>query len=238
MMNKKIYSAAIGTALVLTSVFAITAFAEQENQGNHDTSSMKRSTIKPLENLLKRIEKFEAKDFSFNTQQLETNVPSTMTINGHGETRITNGKITAVSGDIVTVEVWKLAFSVHKMPETKVFAGNKKELTFEQITVGDMVSVLGQLDDTKPAFIHAQAVHDRTQAGKANEGERGRLQALIDELVKRLHALSDNPTSSVSPSPWLSPSPSSSALPSPSPSASSSPLPSSSPSPSSSRSPS
>jgi len=216
MINKKIYSAAIGTALVLASAFVFTAFAEEGH--DDDTPSMKQSSqIKPLENLLKRIEKFEAKDFSFNTKQLETNVPATMTINGRGEARITNGKVTAVSGDVVTVETWKLVFSVHKMPETKVYAGSRKEITFEQIAVGDMVNVLGKLDDAKPGFIHAQVVHDRTQIGKVNEEERKRIQVLIDELLKRLNTLRGELHNTTSPSPSVSP------LHSPSPSPSQSP---------------
>lgn len=248
MINKKTYIAVVGTALAFTSAFALTVFAE-EMTGKSDELKMKRKSMEVEkrvmhtgESLLDRLEKFETKDFIFAKDSFERGAPATLTINPHGKVRMTGGAVTGVSGDIVTVEIWKLSFSVHKMPETKVFAGGKKELTFEQIAVGDKIDVLGQLDDTKASFIHAGSVHDRTQLGKANDEERSRIQALINELLKRLNALSDNRGRShpllASPSPSSSPNSSSSPLPSPSSSASSSPLPSSSPSPSPSQSPS
>ena len=236
MMHKKLY-AAVGAALACTSVFAMTVFAEDSHMEKRmdERKETKGSMMKPLENMLKKLEQIDTKEFSFSTEHPEKDTPSTMTLNPHGEIRLTNGKVTAVSGDIITVEVWKLSFSVHNMPDTKVLAGSKREITFAQIAVGDMVGVLGQLDIDKVAFIHAQIIHDRTQVNRANtDQERSRIQSLINDLIKRLNALGgrgQSPLVSPSGSPLPSSSPSPSTTPAPSPSVSASP--SASPSPSS-----
>ncbi len=226
MKHKQLYIAAISTAFVLTSVFTLTALAE--NRGD----SMGKSPIKSIENMLKKLEQIDSNDFSFNTEDVQKNVPSTMTINPQGNIRITNGKVTAVSGDAISVEIWKLNFSVQKMPDTRVLANRKQELTFAQIAVGDMVGVLGQIDTTTSGLIHAQIIHDRSRNPAVNEAEKGRLQSLITELIQKLNAILRSrgqaplptPSVSVSPSPSLtpssSPSPSASASPSPSPSTS------------------
>ena len=223
-MPKKFYIAATTVVLAASLAFGAVVFAEETRDTRMEKMEGK-SMVKPLENILKRIEKFETKDFSFEGK-LEREAPATITINPHGQTRITNGKVTAISGDIVTVEIWKLSFSVHKMPETKVIAGGKNEITFEQIAIGDMMNVLGKLDDSKIAFIHAEVIHDRTRLGKANEEERSRIQSLINDLIQRLNALrgrGQSPLVSPSGSPLPSSSPSVSATPVPSPGVSVSP---------------
>lgn len=227
MISKKIYIAVVGTALAVTSALAFSVFAD-EMRGK----SMEKKQMHVAENLLNRLEKFDEKEFTFSKESFERGAPATLTINPRGHARITGGTVTAVASDIVTVDIWKIAFSVHKMPDTKVFAGGKRELTFEQIAVGDRVDVVGQLDEMKSGFIHAKSVHDRTQISRTNEDERGRLQKLIDELLKRLRELRGELPPLTSPSPSLSPSPTSS--PSPSPSVSPSLSPSVSPSPSAS----
>ena len=250
MKNKKIYAVAVGAALAFTSAFAISVFAERgetERKGEENRQTEGKSMIRPLENLLKKIEKFDTKEFSLEGKS-DREPPSTLTINPQGNARITNGKVTAVSGDIITVAIWKLNFSVHKMPDTKVAASANQELTFEQIVAGDTVDVLGRLDDAQAAFIHAQVIHDRTQMGRAKEQEKGRLQTLINDLIRRLNELlakqgkpplpTPSPSPSGSPSPSPSASPNSSSSPSLSPSPSQSPSPSPSPSPSQSPSPS
>ena len=229
-MPKKFYIAATTVALAASLAFGAAVFAEDARDMRMEKSEGK-SMMHPLENLLKKIEKFDAKDFSLEGKQ-ERDLPSTLTINPHGNTRITSGKVTAVSGDIITVTIWKLNFSVHKMPDTKVFASSNKELTFEQIAVGDIVDMLGNLDDTQTAFIHAQTIHDRTQMGKAREEERSRIQALINDLIRRLNDLLAKQGRPPLPTPSSSPSASPSATPGPSPSASPSPSQSPSPSPS------
>ena len=241
MINKKIYTVIGGTAFAIASVFAVTVFADDIKMEGKMERKIEKKTTRSGENLLDRLEKFEAKDFTFPQVSFERGATATLTINPRGHVRMTSTTVTAVSGDIVTVEIWKIAFSVHRMADTKVFAGNKKELTFEQIAVSDKVDVLGQLDDAKPLFVHAQSVHDRTQIGKANDEERNKLQALINELTERLRNLSkdrDKPHSSIRPSPSSSLSPSSSPPSSPSPSISPPPSPSPSVTPNPSASPS
>lgn len=234
MINKKVYIAAVGAALAFVSAFSFSVFADEMSEKSME--KVEKKGMRFVENLLDRLEKFDGKEFTFSKESLERGAPATLTINPRGHARITGGTVTAVASDIVTVDIWKIAFSVHKMPDTKVFAGGKKELTFEQIAVGDRVDVVGQLDETKSAFIHAKSIHDRTQIGKINEDERSRIQKLIDELLKRLRELRGEPSHTTSPSPSPSSSPTSS--PSPSPGVSPSPSPSTSPSPSVSPSPS
>ena len=113
MMNKKIYVAVMGAALAFISISALSVFAE-EMRGK----SMEKKSMHAVENLLDRLEKFEAKEFTFPKESFERGAPATLAINPRGHTRITGGTVTGVSSDIVTVEIWKLAFSVHKMPET------------------------------------------------------------------------------------------------------------------------
>lgn len=255
MINKKMYAvAAISAVLAFSSVFAITVFAENDSNNrdnnNHESGSMsgeKKSSIQPLESMLKKLENIDTKEFSFSSTQKE--VPATITVNAHGGIRITNGKVTAVSGDIVTVEIWRLSFSIHKMADSKVTAQGR-QITFGDIVTGDMVDVLGQLDTATSAFIHAQIISDRTHANAVNDQERTRLQSLIMELIKKLNAMlaSHGQAPLVTPSlspvspPLETPIPSHSASPSPSASASSSPsaspLPSQSATPSPSPSPS
>lgn len=235
-MSKKIIISAATAALALSFAFGFTAFAEDIHGNTRIEKGNTKSMMHPLENLLQKIEKFETKDFSIEGRPVQK-VPSTFTINPQGNTRITNGKVTAVSGDIVTVEIWKLNFSIHNMPDTKVLASSNQDMTFSQIAVGDVVDVLGRLDTDKTAFVHAQIIHDRTQAIKAHQEETGRLQGMINELIQKLNTLllkaGRQPLST--PSPTASPSPSSSPSPSPSPIPSSSASPSSpSPSPSTS----
>ncbi len=237
-MHKKIIVSAGAIALVYSLAFGITVFAEDQHGDVRMEKNETKSMMHPLQNLLQKIEKFDAKEFSIEGKPVRE-VPSTVTINPHGNTRLTNGKVIAVSGDIVTVEIWKLNFSVHKMPETRVFASNDKEFVFSDIAVGDMVDVMGQLDTTTPAFLHAQAIHDRTKTIKAQQEESGRLQGLINELIRKLNDLlakagkqqlpTPTPLFNTTPSPSATPSPSQSALPSPSSSPSQSPSPSSSP---------
>lgn len=241
MKNKKFYAAAAGAALAFTSAFAIAAFAQDNGHnslGNIKSSQemqtkgdmeMKHSPIQPLENMLKKLQQIDTKDFSFTTKQLE-NAPSTMTINPKGEIRITNGKVTAVSSDMIMVQIWMLNFTVHGM-SAHVLAGDKHEFTFAQIAVGDMVDVLGQLDTATAGLINAQVIHDRTARNQQGPEERSRLQSVINELIQRLNAIltsrgqaplptpsfSASPTPSATPSPSLIPSPTPSATPSPTP---------------------
>lgn len=108
----------------------------------------------------------------------------TLSISGEGIVRITAGKITAVQPDRVTVEAWKIAFSVHRMPDTKVFA-DRVELTFADMQVGDTVDVLGELDATEPLLVHADIVNNRTRT-RAYEEEAARLRNRLNELILRV----------------------------------------------------
>lgn len=255
-MSKKITISAAATALALSLAFGLTAFAEDTHHEDMRTEKGNmKSIMQPLQNMLNKIEKFDTREFSIENKPVH-DVPSTLTVNPQGNTRITNGKVTAMSGDIITVEIWRLSFSVHKMPDTKVFASNSREMTFDQIAVGDMVDVLGQMDTATVAFIHAQGIHDRTQSIRVQQEQTGRLQAMINELIQKLNTLllkagkpllptqsptaspSSLPSSSPSPSPSPSVSSSPSSSPTPTPSPSSSPSPSPSPSPSATPSPS
>jgi len=238
MINKKIIFAAAAASLAFTSAFALTAFAQDSMMRKDSMMNLGKGPIKAVEHALDRLEKFETGDF----QRPLENAPSTLAVNPRGETKITNGKVTAVNGDIVSVEIWKMSFSVHKMPDTKVFAGRAKEFSWDQIKVGDIVDVLGKLDTAQSMFIHAQVVHDRSQLMQARDEETSRLRQLINDLVKRLNEIlvrqGRQPLPTPSPSASASPSPSASASPSPSPSASVTPSPSPSPSQSASPTPS
>jgi len=236
-------AAAVGAVLAFTSAFAITVFAENnDNNGNNADNHMsaeKKLPIQPLESMLKKLQNIDTKEFSFSPTQKE--IPVTMTINPHGDIRITNAKVTAVSGDIITVDIWKLSFSIHKMPDTKV-ATQGRQITFGDIAVGDMVDVLGKLDTATPAFVHAQVINDRTRTNAVSDQEKTRMQNLIMELIKKLNEILTSRGQAPLPTPSLSPSASHSATPTPSQSVSPSPSPSQSaspsPSPSQSASPS
>ena len=230
MLNKKIVLTVAASVFAFTSAFAITAFAEQGEMHAEMKGEMGHSMIQPLESMLKKLEQLDTKEFNFTAKQLEA-TPKTMTINPQGQIRITNGKVTAISSDTITVQIWMMNFTVHNM-SARVVAGEKQDFAFNQIAVGDMVEVLGQLDTVTPAYVHASLIRDRTAHIRPNTEEQSRLQALITELIKRLNAIlisrgqNPLPTPSFSPTPSATPSPSASASPSPSPSASASPSPS------------
>lgn len=113
---------------------------------------------------------------------VQAGVPATLAIGADGTLRITGGKITEIAGDRITVEVWKIAFSVHRMPDTKVFA-DRIELTFADMQVGDTVDVLGKLDAAEPLLVHAEVVNDRAQIRAA---ESARLRERLNTLILRV----------------------------------------------------
>jgi len=172
---------------VFTLVFAVGVRAREEDN-NHEKEA--RPVIKGIEKALERLEKFEEKKLK-GEEFLQGVVPQTLSVNPHGQIRITRGTVTAVatSSDTITVEVWKLAFTVHKMPDTKVAGGQKEEISFGDIKVGDVVSVVGRLDANTAAFVHAEVIHDHMQAIRTRDEEISRLRAKINELLERLNEL-------------------------------------------------
>ena len=135
--------------------------------------------------------------------------PPRLTINPNGEAKIYSGKVTSTSTDIITVEIWKLSFSVHKMVDTKV-KGGKAELQFGEIQINDIVDVMGRVDETQAAFVHASTIHDRTQVKRQYDQEIAHVRKQIDELTARLNALlarAQTPTPTPAPAPVPTPAP-------------------------------
>jgi len=166
------------------------AFAVGVAARNDDDEGIARPVIKGIEKALERLEKFEERKFK--TDEFERgSVPQTISINPQGQIRITRGTVTAAatSSDTITVEAWKLSFTVHKMPDTKVAGGKKDEISFGDIKVGDIVSVVGRLDANTAAFVHAEVIHNHTQVIRGRDEEVSKLRAKINELIERLNEL-------------------------------------------------
>lgn len=172
----------------LAFTFALTVMAE-EHAGNGSMPSG-RPVVKAIEKALERLEKFEERKLKI--EEFERGaVPQTLSVNPQGQIRITRGTVTsaATSSDTVTVEVWKLTFTVHKMPDTKVAGGRQDEISFGDIKVGDIISVVGRLDGIQTAFIHAEVIHNHTQVIRTRDEEILKLRAKINELIERLNKL-------------------------------------------------
>ena len=175
----------IGAAFVagLTLALAVGVMADDDKGNAHPI-------LKGIEKALDRLEKFEERKFK--VEEFERgSVPQTLSINPQGNIRITRGTVTsaATSSDTVTVEAWKLAFTVHKMPDTKVVGGRRDEISFGDIKGGDIVSVVGRLDPTTAAFVHSEVIHDHTQVIRGRDEEVSKLRAKINELIERLNEL-------------------------------------------------
>lgn len=236
-MKKFRYLLVLVAALALVAAVSVSAQGQQSGKG----------PIKALEQAIEHLEKFGEKEFKFENRVIEAGAaPASLMINPGGKVRLTNAKATAVSGDIVTVEIWKIAFSVLKMPDTKVFAGKAKDLAFGDIKVGDSIDVLGQLDPERAAFIRAELIHNRTQVVQVRDGEVERLRGLIENLIRRLQEILarqgrslppgfsplPSPTASPTPTPAPTPTPTPTPVPTPSPTPEPTPSPSPSPTPS------
>lgn len=218
-MKKLRYLLVLVAALALVAAFSVLARGTDDD----DRGGLGVGPVKAFEKAFERLGKIEDRDFEFDKNAFERGAPATLTINPHGAIRMTNAKVTAVAEDRVTVEIWKLSFVIHKMPDTQVFAGRVKDLTFSDITVGDALDVLGELDATSAAFVHARVVHDRSQIVRARDEEVTRLRQVLNELINRLIEILNRtgqpiPSGLPSPVPTASPTPSPAPSPSPTPS--------------------
>src|SRR3989344_7991213 len=173
--------------LVLVLALLTGAAITKANENNEGQSQSSISNV--VEKFLKKVERLDIDEDEFKRGV----VPMSLVINPQGEARITRGVVKAVSGDIVTVEVWKLNFSLHKMPDTKIFGfGLEKkgsEMKWEDIKINDVVDVRGQMDNEKPAFLHAGVVHERVAIEAQLRDRVQQLRDKINELIKKLNEI-------------------------------------------------
>lgn len=198
----------ISVIVIAFSLVFVSVLARSENKGLE----------KAFEQLSKKLERLD-----FNQGEFERGtVPMSLVINGNGHVRLTQATVKLLTGDTIGIEVWKLNFNLHKMPDTQVFGLGKGEINWSDIKVNDILDLTGQFDVITAGLIHAKIVHDRSAVSQNTE-EINRLRDRINDLIKRLNEILGRlgqtplPTVTPSPSPSLSPTPSPSPTPTPSP---------------------
>lgn len=183
-MKKTFYSIITFAIFMLAVTAAFSVSADEKSNGKS------KGVVKTIEKAIDKLTKWEEKDFKFNEQDFNKgNVPETLNIGPKGHARITAGKVSAVGNGTVVVSVWKMSFTVHKMPETKVLARGGGNSTFESIKMGDVVDVNGVLDGDKVMFIHAEVIHNRSTVSAEREEQISKLRAQIQEMIERLNKL-------------------------------------------------
>lgn len=184
-MNYKKLAFVAPLLAIVAAFIAVSVYAENDNM--HDN---RKGPTKAIEKAIERLEKFSDRDFGITeNEEALGNTPETLAVGPRGQVRITAGKVTAVASSTVTVMVWKMSFTVHKMPDTNVVARGSGNFKFEDIKVGDVVDVKGVLDETTAMFIHAKQVRDRSAGITQHEDQISRMRAQIQELIERLNKL-------------------------------------------------
>lgn len=193
MNRKNIVSIGLSLLLVAGSVAVVAANDDNEQQEAGGFGHGIGNIVKPFERAIDRLEKFGENGFGFRKDLFEHGAaPATLMIGPEGQARITRANVADVSGDVMKIEIWKLIFSVHNMPDTKVLGGGGGTMQFSDVKAGDVVNVLGKLDADQAAFIHAEVIHDFTQLARERDAHIAELQAKINELIKRLQDLLSN----------------------------------------------
>lgn len=195
--------------IVFSVLFFVFAFAAIVSVSAKEGDDKKMSqAAKQVEKAIKKLEKIGDR-IDFSEQEFNAGkVPETLNVGPKGRARITAGKVTATASSTFTAMVWKMNFTVHKMPETKVVARGGGHTAFENIKVGDVVDAEGALDSDTPMFIHAGVVHNRSALSDTRQSEASRLQAVVSELMEKLNKLLKDRSTSPSPTPPPPPTPS------------------------------
>lgn len=181
--------------------FAFTLAAIVSVSAKEGDGKKMSQVAKQVEKAIKKLEKVGDR-IDFSEQEFNAGkVPETLNIGPKGRARITAGKVTAIASSTFTAMVWKMNFTVHKMPETKVVARGGGHTTFENIKVGDVVDAEGALDSDTAMLIHAGVVHNRSALSDTRQGEASRLQAIVSELIEKLNKLLKDRTTLPSPIP-------------------------------------
>src|SRR3989344_3872129 len=169
MYKTRIISAITGTAILLSGVSAMSAFAESDNNKGNAMSGIKAEKFVGSED---KVNEFADRSESVN-------------IKPNGEFKLTGVKAVSVSGNSLTGSLYGLTLTVD-VGSAKIIGGNST-IAFNEIKAGDVLVVWGTLNkDTKAVSL--SKIHILSYS---NRGELSRIQARINELLEMLRKLQE-----------------------------------------------
>jgi hypothetical protein len=182
-------------AIIISSSALVSA---EENNSNFGQKP--QNLIAPgLKNKLEKVESEVRKRLENNNPERET--PVSVNIGPEGQARITNGNVTSVNGNLITVNVFGINFSVD-ISNAKVFGALGPSLNSNSqnssstetgsqtstttVNVGDRVSLNGKVDSST-GVIKAEVVHNLSAKIQSNREIVNKINELL-EMINRLKA--------------------------------------------------
>jgi len=197
-MNKKVY---VGIFVASLALISILAFPLNQAKAENDNSSVTSSSAKGNANgIEKKIQGIVNSLHDNDNKKLENAQPS-ITINPQGQTKLNSVLVTAINGNILTVSVFGLNFSVDQsgakitgiyvlppipVSATSTATSSTSSIQTVTISVGDKVSVNGSIDQTT-GIIKATLIRDLSKETQSNNDIKARINQLL-QMINQLRA--------------------------------------------------
>jgi len=205
-MNKKVYIEifVISFALIAVSMFSLSQVkAESSNSYSYNSATGSTSTNpgKGHDNGNGNEKKTEGILNSVGGSKESESMQPSITINPQGQTKLNSVSVTAINGNILTVSVFGLNFSVDQsgakitgiyvlLPipgsATSTATSSTSSIQTVTISVGDKVSVNGSIDQTT-GIIKATLIRDLSKETQSNNDIKARINQLL-QMINQLRA--------------------------------------------------